>query len=51
MEQWRNYYNKFYLHSSLGNLSPGEFAVTKARELQTKYHSKLKPVLKYSAKC
>ena len=41
VEQWRNYCNKFHPHSSLGNLAPEEFAVTKARELQTKYHPKL----------
>jgi putative transposase len=33
VEQWRNHYNKFYSHSSLGTLSPEEFAVTKARGL------------------
>ena len=41
VEQWRNYYNKFHPHSSLGNLAPEEFAITKARGLQTKYHPKL----------
>lgn len=41
VEQWRNYYNKFHPHSSLGNLAPEEFAVTKARELQTKCLPKL----------
>ena len=33
VEQWHNYYNIFHSHSSLGNLAPEEFAVTKAREL------------------
>ena len=40
VEQWRNYYNTIHLHSSLGNLAPEEFAITKARGLQTKYHPK-----------